>query len=167
MNTHAGHGLDPKSWGPHAWFMIHSLASMANTEQEKADFITYINSFAKIIPCSVCKKHFMENRQKFDIRNYMENAETLLMWTYIVHDAVNFAQQKTGSARPSWIEVRARYFKVDNDKNATPGTSEDYDPTICTEICGATVAKLHAKESENKLQSSSYVKIKTNKGNRK
>lgn len=149
MKTGAGHGLDPKVWGPPAWQTLHYLASMANTDQKISDFIAFINSFAKLIPCDKCKEHFSQNRQKFDIRNYTADAESLLMWTWLMHDAVNFAQGKKGADRPSWTEIRAKYFKIDkNDQHATPGSSEDYDPSICTEICGATIARLQAKSSQ-------------------
>jgi len=160
MDASAGHGLDPKVWGPSAWSTMHTLASVANTPEARQDFVSYINAFAKIIPCSVCKKHFAENRGKFDIRNYMESSESLLLWTYLMHDAVNFSQHKTGKERPSWLEVRARYFKInDTDKDASPGSSEDYDPTICTEICGATVAKLMSKPENTKSGQETKLKI--------
>ena len=171
MQTGAGHGLDPKVWGPPAWATLHYLASMANTDQKINDFVSFINSFAKLIPCDKCKEHFSENRQKFDIRNYMADSESLLMWTWLMHDAVNFAQGKKGQDRPAWLEIRAKYFKIDKtDKNATPGSSEDYDPTICTEICGATIAKLQSKGSHStETQPKSTMKIlsrnkQTNRG---
>lgn len=160
MSTDAGYGLDPKKWGPPGWYIMHSLASVANTPETRMDFVSYINNFAKVIPCKVCKNHFAENRSKFDIRNYLESAESLLLWTYLMHDAVNFSQGKTGKERPSWLDVRARYFKIDdNDKNATPGSSEDYDPTICTEICGATIAKLLPKQENSQNRQETKLKI--------
>lgn len=143
------HGLDPKKWGPPAWQLIHMIASVMETEEDRANFAAFIAAFGKVIPCSICKEHFAQNRQKFDIRNYMKDQESLLMWTFLIHDSVNHAQGKTGANRPDWLTIRSRYFKIDaGDENATPGTSEDYDANICTEICGATMAKLQSKTAE-------------------
>lgn len=159
------HGLDPKKWGPHAWSLIHMIASVMNTEEDRRNFQEFIAAFAKVIPCSVCKQHFAQNRQKFDIRNYTRDAESLLMWTYLVHDSVNFAQEKSGALRPSWLEVRSRYFKIEgSDKDATPGSSEDYEPTICTEVCGATMARIQSHQSENRVP---QVKMKISSQNTK
>jgi hypothetical protein len=153
MHSTASHGIDPKVWGPSAWHFLHLTASVAHTMDDRKRFVAYINTFATIIPCQLCKDHFAKNRQNFDIKNHLESAESMLMWTFLMHDAVNFAQGKKGSQRPSWLEIRAKYFNVDNtDKNATPGSSEDYDSTLCTEICGATISKIREESLKTNAQ---------------
>ena len=147
--------MDPKVWGPPAWRFMHLLASSCNTEVSRLNFRKYIDEFGKLIPCEVCKAHFAENRRKYDITNYMKDEEALLMWTFLMHDAVNFAQGKKGEHRPSWLEVRAMYFKTTpSDGNAQKGSSEDYDPTICSEVCQETLMTIIKKKEETKTKKS-------------
>jgi hypothetical protein len=154
--------MDPKVWGPAAWRFLHLLAASSNTPEAREAFVSYIEVFAIVIPCKVCKQHFAENRRKFDIKHYLRNEEALLMWTYLMHDAVNYAQGKKGDERPNWLDIRSRYFRVkeDSDAKATPGSKEDYDPGICAEVCQETLATLREQRSGQKETLKNSLQIK-------
>uniref|UniRef100_A0A6C0CGR7 thiol oxidase n=1 Tax=viral metagenome TaxID=1070528 RepID=A0A6C0CGR7_9ZZZZ len=132
--------MDPKFWGPGLWKYIHTVAAAADTPEKRDAFHKFIIALAPTLPCKVCKGHFEENQRKFDIRNYKRDQESLLMWTYLMHDAVNQAQGKTKELRPSWVEIRAQYFEVGNDVAAVGPVQTD--GTVCQEICSAQSASI-------------------------
>lgn len=126
--------MDPKFWGPGLWKYIHTAASAADTPEKREAFHQFAISLLPTIPCGKCKQHFEQNLKKYDIRNFKGDQEKLLMWTFLMHDAVNLAQGKTGAQRPSWLVVRAEYFQIPDDTEAVGPVIQDQ--TVCQEICG-------------------------------
>lgn len=148
--------MDPKFWGPGLWKYLHTAAAAAETPEKRDAFHNLVIAINPTLPCKVCKGHFEENRRKFDINNYKQNQESLLLWTYLMHDAVNQAQGKTGPQRPSWLEIRAQYFEVGNDVSAVGPVETD--GTVCQEIC-TSQALLLASGSKGGSSSQKTLKI--------
>ena len=58
------------------------------------------------------------------------------MWTWIMHDAVNYA---TNKPRPTFQEMFKQYFDIPQDNNVGEFES-DYQTPICHDVCTATAA---------------------------
>jgi hypothetical protein len=139
--------MDPKFWGPGLWKYIHTAAAAADTPEKREAFHQFSLSLLPTIPCGKCKQHFEQNLKRFDIRQYKKDQEALLLWTFLMHDAVNLAQGKTGASRPSWLTIRSEYFQIPDDKNAVgPGLP---DQTVCQEICGGQMIILQESNNNN------------------
>ena len=56
--------MSPKIWGPHAWFLLHSI-SMALPdkvpEETQKDLLDFMRSFGGLIPCNICKTNYKRN----------------------------------------------------------------------------------------------------------
>ena len=145
--------VDPKIWGPGAWKYLHTAAAGCESKEEVEAFVAFIPFFAKTIPCKKCREHFLANCRKIDIRSYMADAESLLLWTYRMHDAVNYAQIEKGlrdpKDRPTWVTVRAMYFDVGDD-GAVVGNGE-LDDALCEEICSSSIVKTTPKVQNGML----------------
>jgi hypothetical protein len=128
--------MDPSVWGKSQWTYLHCIASTADSPQAIADFVAYVYAMAKTLPCPKCKRHFAENIQKYPLENYTTSNQTLFMWTWIMHDAVNYA---TNKPRPTFQEIFKRYFDIPQDGNVGAFES-DYQTPICEEVCTATAA---------------------------
>jgi len=131
--------MDPSVWGFHLWRFLHCTAAVSVTAQQRRDFVELIEKLALTLPCDKCKQHFRQNLRIHNIQNYLKNEETLFMYTYLLHDAVNEAQGKTGAQRPSFDEVYKFYFNVVDDSNAVG--PDGYQNKICKEVCAATCGK--------------------------
>lgn len=132
--------MDPKIWGPGLWKYLHSAAASASSQQKRKDFVEMIKALAKTLPCEKCKAHFLQNLQTFKITDYMTSNESLFMWTYNMHDAVNVSQGKTGSQRPSFEEVYKMYFDVASDSEAVDFKKDYHDP-ICQDVCSSQMSQ--------------------------
>lgn len=70
--------------------MLHSIAasySTKPTEQDKADIINFLNSFASLFPCKNCGKHFKELLKENPVKN--NSREELVMYMCDIHNIVN------------------------------------------------------------------------------
>jgi hypothetical protein len=58
-------GIDPAVWGPHAWYILHTLAELAyrSVQETGADrladrWASLVVATAESIPCPTCARHF-------------------------------------------------------------------------------------------------------------
>jgi hypothetical protein len=138
--------MDPSFWGPGLWKYIHTAAAASDTPQKRDAFHQFSISLMPTIPCGKCKQHFEQNLKKYDIRSYKKNQETLLLWTFLMHDAVNMAQGKTGEKRPGWLVVRSQYFDIPDDQSAVGPSPPDQ--MVCEEICGGQMVALPSSNDD-------------------
>lgn len=153
--------MDPKFWGPGLWRYLHSAAATSDTPEKREAFHKLVIALGVTIPCDVCKAHFLENQRKFDIRSHKKDQETLLLWTYLMHDAVNQAQGKTGNMRPSFAVIRAQYFDVGNDVGAVGPVETD--GAVCQEICTNQAVVLTSAKSDAQNQKTLKISAKNSR----
>ncbi len=125
--------MDARIWGEGLWKYLHTAAANSSTPEQRNEFVVMIMAIIPTLPCKVCREHFKTNMRRIDIRNYMQNQVQLFMWTFLMHDAVNQAQGKTGEDRISFLEAKQMYFEVADDTDAYGAV--DYNPSICDEVC--------------------------------
>ncbi len=75
-------------WGKIIWEAIHTLAATYDPSR-KVYYKKFIMALTRILPCGVCREHLKVNLEKYPIDNYLGSSKLLLLWTYILHDAVN------------------------------------------------------------------------------
>lgn len=83
-------GLDPRIWGPKAWFFLHSVAlnyPKNPTDQDKQNYKQFFESIQYILPCPQCAKHYGENLQTNPIQ--LQSNIDLNKWLVEMHNIVN------------------------------------------------------------------------------
>lgn len=99
-NTNQNMGLLPKIWGPHLWEAIHSISfsyPVNPTIDEKNNFKNFFQSLSFVLPCAYCRNSYAEFIKPNNIEhsnlelndNCMENRDTLTLWLWKIHNAVN------------------------------------------------------------------------------
>lgn len=98
-----------KFWGPHFWRVIHSFAAAYRpTYEVKQAFKQFIYSLTGILPCDVCRQHYLENLKQLPLtEEYLSNSHNLFLWSYLLHDLVN---KKLGKYSPPFEQVKSIYF---------------------------------------------------------
>tara|TARA_R110001632_G_scaffold200941_4_gene323670 strand:- start:4987 stop:5544 length:558 start_codon:yes stop_codon:yes gene_type:complete len=132
--------MDPKIWGPGLWRYLHTAAANANTKEKRDAFVKLVQALGPTIPCNNCMKHFFDHSRKVDIRNYLQSAQHLFAWTWIMHDAVNHLQKKKWPQRITHAEAIRMYFDVDKDQ--TIPSNIGLDSNACDEICHGHLAEM-------------------------
>lgn len=89
--------MNPKVWGPHAWFFLHSVTlSYPNnpTETDKKQMYDFFMSVSNILPCLDCMKHFKDHLNKYPITPFLDSKDSLVSWLIILHNMVNVSTGK-------------------------------------------------------------------------
>jgi len=117
--------VDPKSFGPGAWLIIHILAYNAKRDEAKRDFEAAMHKICSGLKCKNCKVHCGEYLKNHPIRDYWhvknKNGVDIGMfkWSWTFHNAVN---QRLGKEIMDFDTAYHLY-------------SEDSD-MVCTKDCG-------------------------------
>ena len=89
--------LDPKVWGPHYWFFIHTVTMTyphfpnAVTKKKYYEFIQNIPLF---IPVEEISGYFTKLLDQYPVAPYLDSRETLVRWTHFIHNKINELLEK-------------------------------------------------------------------------
>jgi hypothetical protein len=90
--------LNPKIWGPKAWFFFHSVTLAypdCPTEEEKIKTKTFFLSLDAVLPCAKCRKNFKDHIIKFPLTDdVLNDKKKLVVWLLNIHNEVNIAHNK-------------------------------------------------------------------------
>ena len=109
--------LDPKIWGPHYWFFIHTVAMTypirpnAVTKKKQYEFIQNLPLF---IPVESLSGEFSKLIDKYPVTPYLDNRESLIRWTHFIHNKIN---QKLEKPQISLSEFYIKYYEEYKSQN--------------------------------------------------
>ena len=84
--------LNPEIWGPHYWFMLHTVAinypkyPNAVTKKKYYDFISNIPIF---IPVEEIASAFSKILDVYPIAPYLDSKESFIKWMHFIHNKIN------------------------------------------------------------------------------
>jgi hypothetical protein len=84
--------LDPKVWGPHYWFFLHTVAMTyphyPNTITKKK-YYEFIQNMPLFIPVEQISGEFSKLIDKYPIAPYLDNRDSLVRWVHFIHNKIN------------------------------------------------------------------------------
>ena len=89
--------MNPKIWGPHAWFFLHTICLNYPDKPTKNDKNIYKNFFVNlqnIIPCEKCKKHYNSNLKKHNINTSLNCKKDLLQWCVNIQNELRMCNKQ-------------------------------------------------------------------------
>ena len=111
--------LDPKVWGPHYWFFLHTVAMTyphhPNTVTKKK-YYEFIQNLPLFLPVQEISSEFSKLIDKYPITPYLDNRDSLIRWTHFIHNKIN---QNLEKPQISLNEFYVNYYdeyKSDNVK---------------------------------------------------
>jgi FAD-linked sulfhydryl oxidase len=105
--------MNPEVWGPHLWFVLHTLSfnyPYEPTEDDKKKMINFIHALSEIIPCGKCQRHFKQNLEKLPIEQHLENKKQFVEWVIQMHNFVNEANGKRIYSYDEVIQLYLNYY---------------------------------------------------------
>jgi hypothetical protein len=89
--------LDPKVWGPHYWFFLHTLAMTyphhPNTITKKK-YYEFIQNFSLFLPIEKISGEFSKLIEKYPITPYLDNRDSFVRWMHFIHNKINEKLEK-------------------------------------------------------------------------
>lgn len=86
--------LDPKIWGPHYWFVLHTIALSypeTPTEVSKKKFYDFYQNLPLFLPIEEVGNNFSKFLDKYPVTPYLESRQSLVRWTHFIHNKINTA----------------------------------------------------------------------------
>jgi hypothetical protein len=89
--------LDPKIWGPHYWFFLHTISIAyphhpnAVTKKKYYDLIQNLHVF---LPVEKIATEFSQLLEQYPVTPYLDNRESFVRWTWFIHNKINEKLEK-------------------------------------------------------------------------
>lgn len=84
--------LDPKIWGPHYWFFLHTVAlnyPLYPNDISKKKYYDFIENFSLFIPVPDIANSFSKILDEFPVTPYLDSRESFIKWIHFIHNKVN------------------------------------------------------------------------------
>ena len=84
--------LDPKIWGPHYWFFLHTVAlnyPLYPNDISKKKYYDFIENFPLFIPVPDIANSFSKILDEFPVTPYLDSRESFIKWIHFIHNKVN------------------------------------------------------------------------------
>jgi hypothetical protein len=81
-------------WQPLTWILFHTIALNYN-DNYKNEYYNFFDTFKTIIPCKICRDHYIGNISKEDMNfDNNINIDKIFNWTVDLHNIVNKMNHK-------------------------------------------------------------------------
>jgi hypothetical protein len=111
--------LDPKVWGPHYWFFLHTLAmTYPNYPNDvtKKKYYEFIQNLPLFIPVEQVSKEFAHLIDKYPIAPYLDNRTTFVKWVHFIHNKINEKLEKPQISLNDFLVQYQNEYKSQNVK---------------------------------------------------
>ena len=101
----------PTVWGPFFWHTIHITAlgySDNPTYTEKRAAKEFYESLQVLIPCPICRDHYISHMAKSPIGPSLDSKKDLFRWTVQLHNEVNEMLKKRKYSETEVIQYYTR-----------------------------------------------------------
>ena len=111
--------LDPKVWGPHYWFFLHTVAMTyphhpnAVTKKKYYEFVQNIPIF---IPVEDISKEFEKLIDVYPITPYLDNRDSFVRWMHFIHNKINEKLEKKQITLNEFFVQYYDQYKSQNEK---------------------------------------------------
>ena len=109
--------MNQNIWGPHMWFVLHTITFNYPIEPKKEDIkyhSDFLYSLKYVLPCSVCRRHYKRHIRENPPKNALKNRDNFIKWMIDLHNEVNGETGKKNTY--TYQEIISRYEKVYNMK---------------------------------------------------
>jgi len=111
--------LDPKVWGPHYWFFLHTIAMTyphhPNTITKKK-YYELIQNLPLFIPVEEISKEFEKMIDLYPITPYLDNRDSFIRWSHFIHNKINEKLEKPPISLNDFFIIYYNQYKSQNEK---------------------------------------------------
>ena len=84
--------LDPKIWGPHYWFVLHTITlgyPLMPNDISKKKYYEFIHNIPLFIPVKQIGDKFSIILDKYPVAPYLDSRDSLIKWFHFIHNKIN------------------------------------------------------------------------------
>jgi hypothetical protein len=86
--------LEPSVWGPHYWFVLHTIAltyPINPNETIKKKYYDFIQNIPLFLPIPAIGNQFSNLLDKFPVSPYLDSQPSLVKWMHFIHNKINIS----------------------------------------------------------------------------
>ena len=86
--------LEPSVWGPHYWFVLHTIAlcyPLYANDVTKKKYYEFIQNLPLMIPVQRIGNNFSQLLDTFPVTPYLDSRESFQKWMHFIHNKVNLS----------------------------------------------------------------------------
>ena len=84
--------LDPRVWGPHYWFTLHTIAysyPLRPNDVIKKKYYDFMQNLPLFLPVPAIGNSFAELLDKFPVTPYLDSRASFIKWMHFIHNKIN------------------------------------------------------------------------------
>jgi len=84
--------LNPEIWGPHYWFVLHTIAltyPLKPNDISKKKYYDFIQNLPLFIPITNIGNTFSQFIDKYPVTPYLDSRESMVKWVHFIHNKIN------------------------------------------------------------------------------
>jgi hypothetical protein len=111
--------LDPKVWGPHYWFFLHTLAMTYPHHPNsvtKKKYYEFIQNLPLFLPVEEVSGEFSKLIDKYPITPYLDNRDSFVRWMHFIHNKINEKLEKPQISLNDFFVKYYNEYKTHDEK---------------------------------------------------
>jgi hypothetical protein len=111
--------LDPKVWGPHYWFFLHTLAMTYPHHPNsvtKKKYYEFIQNLPLFLPVEEISGEFSKLIDKYPVTPYLDNRDSFVRWMHFIHNKINEKLEKPQISLNDFFVKYYDEYKSEDDK---------------------------------------------------
>lgn len=111
--------LDPKVWGPHYWFFLHTLTmTYPNHPNDvtKKKYYEFIQNLPLFLPVEQISKEFERLIEKYPVAPYLDSRNSFIEWMHFIHNKINEKLEKPQISLNDFYVLYYEQYKSQNEK---------------------------------------------------
>jgi len=111
--------LDPKVWGPHYWFFLHTVAMTYPHHPNavtKKKYYEFVQNLPLFIPVEEISKEFEKLIDVYPITPYLDNRDSFVRWVHFIHNKINEKLEKKSITLNEFFVQYYNQYKSQNEK---------------------------------------------------
>ena len=112
-------GLEPKVWGPHYWFFLHTVAMCyphrPNTITKKK-YYEFIQNIPMFIPIENIASYFSQLLDQYPVSPYLDSRDAFIRWMHFIHNKINQRLEKPSISLSKFYETYYEQYKPNDLK---------------------------------------------------
>jgi len=112
--------LDPKVWGPHYWFFLHTISMsypLRPNSVTKKKYYEFIQNLPLFIPVENIAGEFSKLLDQYPITPYLESRDAFIRWVWFIHNKINEKLEKNKISLNKFYELYYEEYKPKDIKN--------------------------------------------------
>ena len=104
--------LNPEVWGPHYWFVLHTIALTYPdhpNDVTKKKYYDFLQNVPLFLPIKEIGNGFSKMLDKYPVTPYLDSRESFIKWVHFIHNKINIALEKP---EMTMDEAMIKYYEL-------------------------------------------------------